>query len=34
MLQHACCPFPDNRVPGDKIDDYDYDDDEVYHYHD
>ena len=35
MLLHAYCPSLDIRVPGDKIDDYDYnDDDEVYHYHD
>ena len=31
---HASCPSPDDRVPGDKIDDgddYDYDYDEDYH---
>ena len=30
MLLHALCPSLDDRVHGDKIDDYDED----YHYHD
>ena len=31
---HAHCSHPDDRVPGDNIDDDDYDDDYHYHYHD
>ena len=35
-LLHAHCSPPDDRVPGDKIDDYDddYNEDYDYHYHD